>query len=271
MTIKLIAIDMDGTLLNNEKRVTRENKEALWAAHEAGIQIVLCTGRPTPGVIDYLEELGLDKADDYIITYNGALVQNIHTRSVLVDYTMTYEDYMEIEQAVSKAGAHFHAIHDNKLFTPNKDISPYSVRESFLSNVPISYRTPEEMDASAHFNKMMMIDDPAVLDAAIPRLPEELWEKYTILRSEPFFLEFLNKQASKGNAVKALAEQLGVAREEVMTIGDGANDTDMIAYAGLGVAMENAVDEVKDAADVITRSNADDGVAHAIYTYALKG
>lgn len=268
MTIKLIAIDLDGTLLTSEKTVSDENKKALQAAHEAGIKIVLCTGRPTPGVTDYLEELGLETDDDYAITYNGAMVQNVGTQEIMVDYRMNHADYLLLEKEAAKAGTHFHAIHDTALFTPNKNISPYTVRESFLSKVPLFYRTPEEMGEPS-YNKMMMIDFEPILEKAISRLPKELWDKYTILRSEPFFLEFLNKNASKGKAVKALAEHLSIPQKSIMAIGDNENDLDMITFAGIGVAMGNAVDKVKDEADVITRTNDENGVAHVIYTHAL--
>ncbi len=269
MTIKLIAIDIDGTLLNDDKKWTEKGKEAIHAAKKAGIQVVLCTGRPFPGVTDYLKELEFTHEDDYVITYNGALVQKVASEEILAEYTMTHEDYLVLQEAASTAGTHFHAIINEGIFTPNKDISMYSVRESFLINIPLFYREPKEMDPSTHYNKMMMIDHPSVLEEAISRLPKHLWDDYTVLRSEPFFLEFVNKQASKGMAVKALAERLGYSSSEVMAIGDGGNDVDMVDYAGIGIAMENATDDVKAVSDIVTKSNNEDGVAHAIFTYAL--
>jgi hypothetical protein len=101
-------------------------------------------------------------------------------------------------------------------------------------------------------------------------LPKELYEKYTIVRSAPYFLEFLNKKSNKGEAVKALANHLGIKQEEVMCIGDAPNDLHMIAYAGLGVAMENAFDEVKEVANFITSSNDESGVAKAIEKFVLE-
>lgn len=267
--VDLIAIDMDGTLLNPDKKLTPEVNAAVQEAKQAGIRIVLCTGRPFPGVTDTLHQLSLENEGDFAITYNGALVQKTDTGEVAVNHTMNHEDYVTLQTAAKEAGVHFHAIHNEGVFTPNADISEYSVMEAYINQMPLFYRKPEEMDPHTSYNKMMMIDKVEVLDAGIAKMPQELWDRYTILRSEPFFLEFLNKQASKGTALKDLANVLGIPRERVMAIGDSGNDIDLIDYAGIGVAMENAIDEVKDVADVFTASNAEDGVAKAIRKYAL--
>ena len=115
----------------------------------------------------------------------------------------------------------------------------------------------------------MMIDEPAILDKAIARIPAEVKEKYTVLKSAPYFLEILDKRVTKGTGVKSLADALGIQPEEVMAIGDQENDIAMIEYAGVGVAMDNAIPAVKEAANFITKSNLEDGVAYAIEKYVL--
>ena len=115
----------------------------------------------------------------------------------------------------------------------------------------------------------MMIDEPEILQKAIDNLPEDLYEKYTVVRSAPYFLEFLNKEANKGTGVGMLADHLGIKKEEVICVGDAGNDLHMIEYAGLGVAMENATDDVKEKAGYITKSNNEDGVAHVIEKFML--
>lgn len=268
-TVDLIAIDMDGTLLNPEKKVTPAVKGALKEAKQAGIRIVLCTGRPFPGVTDYLKELELEEEGDYAITYNGALVQRTDSGEIVANHTMNHDDFLRLNKAAEQAHIHFHAIHNEGVFTPNKDISKYTAYESWINTVPLRYRSAAEMDPQASYSKMMMIDDEEILEAGIKQLPQSLWEDYTVLRSEPFFLEFLNKDASKGTALKDLGNLLGIPRERLMAIGDSGNDIDLIDYAGIGVAMENAVDKVKDVADAFTKSNSEDGVAHAIREFAL--
>ncbi len=116
----------------------------------------------------------------------------------------------------------------------------------------------------------MMIDEPDILDKVITRIPQEVKEKYTVLKSAPYFLEILDKRVTKGTGVKSLAEVLNIQPEEVMAIGDQENDIAMLEYAGIGVAMKNAIDAVKEAANVVTRSNLEDGVAYAIEKFALR-
>jgi Cof subfamily protein (haloacid dehalogenase superfamily) len=115
----------------------------------------------------------------------------------------------------------------------------------------------------------MMIDEPALLDEIIPLIPESFMEKYTVVKSTPFFLEILNKEVHKGAALERLATHLGLDRSEVMALGDNENDVTMIEYAGLGIAMANATENVKNAADIITASNDEHGVAEAIKQYIL--
>jgi Cof subfamily protein (haloacid dehalogenase superfamily) len=135
--------------------------------------------------------------------------------------------------------------------------------------MPLKYRTPEEMTEELSIIKMMMIDEPALLDEIIPLIPESFMEKYTVVKSTPFFLEILNKEVHKGAALERLATHLGLDRSEVMALGDNENDVTMIEYAGLGIAMANATENVKNAADIITASNDEHGVAEAIKQYIL--
>ena len=115
----------------------------------------------------------------------------------------------------------------------------------------------------------MMVEEPEILQEAINNLPEYLYEKYTIVRSAPFFLEFLNKEVNKGVGVEALANSLGIKREEVICMGDAGNDEHMIRYSGFGVAMGNAFEEIKAVADFVTKSNNEDGVAYVIDQFVL--
>ncbi len=115
----------------------------------------------------------------------------------------------------------------------------------------------------------MFVDDPKLLSAFIKDFPEELKERFYVVQSEPYFYEAMNKQASKGNAIAELATKLGFASDEVMAIGDQGNDLTMVKFAGTGVAMGNAIDEVKATAQFVTKTNEEDGVAYAIEKFAL--
>ncbi|KAB8312801.1 sugar-phosphatase [Erwinia endophytica] len=269
MAIKLIAIDMDGTLLNPQHQVTPRVKQAIQAARDKGVAIVLATGRPFIGVQRYLVELDLQLEGQYCITNNGALVQQADTGDCVAEVTLNYDDYLYVEKLARKLGVHFQALTKSLLFTPNKDISEFTVHESWLTGIPLRYRAVEEMDKSATFPKVMMIDTPEKLDEAIKRIPQEASDRYTIMKSSPYYLEILSKQVNKGAGVKALVNRLGLSREEVMAIGDQENDLAMLEFAGTGVAMGNGIESVKAIAQFITKTNMEDGVAHAIETFVL--
>ena len=207
MSIKLIAVDIDGTLLNSQRQVTPEVFQAIQDAKAAGVKVVIATGRPIPGVLPLLEELNLNQDGDYVITFNGGLVQETSTGNELIRETLSYEDYLDIEVLANKLGVHSHAITKDGIYTSNRNIGRYTVHESTLVHMPIYYRTPEEV-ADKEFVKAMYIDEPEILDAAIAKLPHEFYDRFTIVKSTPFYLEILKKTANKGTAVTHLAENL---------------------------------------------------------------
>ena len=116
----------------------------------------------------------------------------------------------------------------------------------------------------------MMIDEPEILDEGMAKLPKELWNKYSVAKSTPYFLEFFNKDSNKGLALDRLAKHLGIKKEEIITMGDAMNDFPMIEYAGMGIAMGNAVPEIKEIAKYVTDTNDNDGVAKAIEKFVLE-
>lgn len=269
MSIKLVAVDIDGTLLTNDRKVTPEVFEAVQEAKKQGVKVIIATGRPIPGVQPLLNELNLREEGDYVITFNGGLVQDTSTGENIITETMTYEDYLDIEFLSRKLDVHMHAITKKGIYTANRNIGKYTVHESSLVNMPIFYRTPEEM-GDKEIIKMMFIDEPEILDAAIKKIPQEFFDKYTIVKSTPFYLEFMNKKASKGNAIKHLAEKMGLIPDQTMAIGDAENDRAMLEAVGNPVVMENGTPELKEIAKYITKSNEESGVAHALREWVLK-
>lgn len=269
MSIKLVAVDIDGTLITKDRKITPEVYDAIQEAKKQGVKVIIATGRPIAGVQDLLEELNLKDHGDYVITFNGGLVQDTATGEDIVKETMKYDDYLDIEFLSRKLGVHMHAITKEGIYTANRNIGKYTVHESTLVNMPIFYRTPEEM-AGKEIVKMMMIDEPEVLDAAIAKIPQEFYDKYNIVKSRPFYLEFMNKEASKGNAIIHLAAKMGLDMSQTMAIGDEENDRAMLEVVGNPVVMENGIPELKKIAKYITKSNEESGVAHAIREWVLK-
>ncbi|QDK71181.1 sugar-phosphatase [Lactococcus protaetiae] len=266
--IKLVAIDLDGTLLNPNRQITDKVKLAVAKAKEVGVKIVITTGRPLPGVTDILKTLDLTEQSDYVITYNGALVQRA-TGEEFIKETLSAEDWLDLDAAARKIGLPIHAITRKGIYTPNRDLGKYTVHEAQMVNMPLYFRQPEEI-AALEIAKVMMVDEPEALDDGIAYLPFEFFERYNMVKSTPYYLEFMNKKASKGSAVKHLAEKLYLDLDEIMAIGDEENDRSMLEVAGHPVVMENGKAELKKIAKHITKSNEESGVAHAINEWVLK-
>lgn len=269
MSIKLVAIDIDGTLLNSQQEITSEVFSAIQDAKKAGIKIVIATGRPISGVRAILDQLNLTEPGDYVITFNGGLIQDAATGEDIVKDTLTYDDYLDIELAARRLHLPMHASTKKGIYTANRNIGKYTVYESVLVSSPIFYRTPEEMKQE-EIIKAMMVDEPEILDAAIPLLPTSLTEKYTVAKSAPFYLEITPKTVNKGQAIIHLAEKLGLTIDQTMAIGDQENDRSMLEVVGAPVVMENGNSELKKIAKYITKSNDESGVAHALREWVLK-
>ncbi|WP_055666811.1 sugar-phosphatase [Desnuesiella massiliensis] len=265
---KLIAVDMDGTLLREDKTISEETIKAINRAKAKGIKVVLATGRPLEGIEKYLEELNLIRKEDYALTYNGAIVQNTLTKKVISNNLIKGSDLKYLYKLSKELKINIHAFDKSGCITPV--MSKYTELEGTINKINVNLVDFNTIKEEEDIIKVMMVEEPEKLEEAIAKLPKELYDEYTIVRSAPYFLEFLNKQGNKGEGVRMIAQYLGIKQEEVICVGDAGNDVHMIKYAGLGVAMGNAFDEVKEIADFITKTNEEDGVAHVINKFILK-
>lgn len=269
MNIKLIAIDIDGTLLNSKHEITPEVYQAIQEAKQAGVKIVIATGRPISGVKHILTELNLLDQGDYVITFNGGLVQETATEKEILKEGLSYTDYLEWEYLSRKLGLPMHASLKDGLYTANRNIGKYTVYEAQLVHSPVFYRTPEEM-ADKDIIKVMLVDEPEKLDTAITQIPDTLMNSFNVAKSAPFYLEVTPKTVNKGEAIRQLSTLLGLTMDQTMAIGDQENDRSMLEVVGTAVVMENGSPDIKKIATYITKSNDEDGVAYAIREWVLK-
>lgn len=267
--IKLIAIDLDGTLLNEHKEITDETKKVLKQAKEIGVKVVLCTGRPLLGMAHYLDELDLKEAGDYGITYNGGLVQRTNTGEVLSQKTLTKVQIEELYQLTQSLEVPLNFIDLKQVYAPPYPESYPSLYGGVMKALPFVSTTMDDLPTDAVFNKAVICTEVAHLDETIAKIPVEFTEKYTIMKSRPELLEILNKEVDKGRGLEVLCNLLEIHPDEVMALGDEENDLAMIRFAGLGVAMGNATDEVKSAAKFVTKTNRENGVAYAVKKFVL--
>ncbi len=266
---KLIAIDMDGTLLKEDKTISTKTKEALKRAREEGVKIVLTTGRPIQGIKNYLNELQLIGEDDYVIGLNGALICKCSDYSIISsNETLNGKDLKYIYNKVKELKTYFHA------FTKNEDLvnieSKFSEDEEKRINLKVrKVNFLTEINDDDEILKAVLEEEKDILDKVTSQIPKELFEEYSVIRSVDFMIEFMKKGCNKATGIEKLAKHLGISKEEIIAIGDASNDKEMIEYAGLGVAMGNAEDEIKMLANFITKSNEEDGVAYVIDKFII--
>lgn len=268
--IKLVAIDLDGTLLNSKKEITAENKRVLAAAQKAGVKIVICTGRPLRAIRPYLEELDLKNPGDYAITFNGGLVQKNDTGEVIEKAALSFAEVQRLIQIAKELALPLDVVSDEVVWslpTAPDHLSIYGQLNPLLDVRPARY---EKLDPEALYNKAVVAYPQAYLDQQIAKIPESVKAEFEVIKTREVLLEFMPKGITKAYGIDLLAGDLGITAAEVMAIGDEENDLPMIAYAGIGVAMANAVPAVKAVADVITASNEADGVAKVIEKYVLQ-
>lgn len=269
MKYKLLVLDVDGTLLNNEKEISKRTLSTLLKAQHTGIRIVLASGRPTSGLLPLAKALEMGNFGGYIVSYNGAQIINAENGEVMFDKRINPELIPYLEKKARKNNFSIFTYHDEYLLTDNAD-NVHIRREAWLNNLRIMEE--EEFSIAIDFApcKCVLVSD----DEEAMRGLENHWKRrldgvLDVFPSEPYFLEVVPCGVDKANTLGVLMEQLGVKREEVIAIGDGVADVTMLQLAGKSVAMGHAQDSVKICADYVTASNEEDGVAQAVEKLVL--
>jgi Cof subfamily protein (haloacid dehalogenase superfamily) len=265
---RLIAIDLDGTLLSPrpQKMITLRTRMALQKAVEAGIRIVIATGQSLAVLQAICSELPIEGPQ---IIENGAQIADIQTGQIYHEHLLPAEYVLPVLTALQQAGFH-RAYHTRSRVYA--DIETPRVRQWYRPPVP---PVIEMADVASLYPepciKVVGVCEESKLRACRSELMSLFAEQLYITQSAFDLLEFLHSRVSKEEGLMTIARDLGIERAEIVAIGDGHNDIGMLQFAGLGVAMANAHDEVKKEADYVTGSNAEDGVALAIEELVLPG
>lgn len=275
MDIKAIVLDIDGTLLNDDKQLTAKTKAALIDAQKKGIKVILASGRPTSGMLKFVDELHMDQFDGLIVSYNGALVLDVSSQKELFSQPLSIENSKSILDHLKSFDVKPMIAKDEYMYVNNVFDRILDLGDSGgLFNI-IEYESRggnfqlcEKEDLAA------FVDFPLhkILVAAQPEYLQENWEKILApfeqsvsgMFSAPMYFEFTDKGIDKANALEQTLKPLGIHKEHIVSFGDGHNDLSLINYAGIGIAMGNAVAELKETADKITASNNEDGIAVAL-------
>lgn len=263
MQYKMIVLDLDGTLTNRKKEITPRTQEALMGIMKKGVVVVLASGRPTYGIVPLAKQLKLEEYGGYILSYNGGRIIDCKTGDTIFNQELDPSLVPYLHDEAMAAGMQILTYQGDGIAATKKD-DEYVLHEAFINKMPVVEYTDFKKQVEYPINKCLIVGNPVPLHALEQKIAREMEGRLSVYRSADFFLECVPLGIEKAHSIDYLINQLGIKKEEVVAVGDGYNDLGMIRYAGLGVAMENACDEVKAASDFVTLSNEEDGVAHLI-------
>lgn len=268
MKYKLLVLDIDGTLTNSHKKITLFTKKTLYKLQKNGVKIALASGRPTYGIMPVAKELELDQFGGYIISFNGGRIVDCSNGKVLYEKTMPVHMIHKLYKLSKENKVPIVTYQDQYLITEDPD-HIYVKHESAINQMEIKKVNsfPDYVDFPV--TKCLMAEEGEYLAKVESKVKAAIGDELSIYRSEPFFLEIMPRNIDKSISLRALSKYRNISNEEMVACGDGFNDRSMIQYAGLGVAMENAQDIVKQAADYIAPTNDEDGVAFVVNQFML--
>lgn len=264
MTIKLIALDMDDTLLDSKLAISPRAGAAIRKAAAQGIKVTIATGRMYRAALPYAQELGLDVP---LITYNGGLIKSCLSGETLRHCPIEKDIAREVLALCREQNLYIQTYVDDTLYV--KENNEYSELYSRMSRVPAIAIGDSIYAGDEPSTKMLIMSTQEGIREIYSNFKTVFGNKLSLAISKPTFMEITHPDVNKGKALAYLADKLRIKQEEVMAVGDSGNDVDMLKYAGWGVAMGNASAAVKAIARLETSSNDADGVAEAIERFAL--
>ncbi|SDH13943.1 hypothetical protein SAMN04487975_10356 [Planococcus glaciei] len=262
---KLVAIDLDGTLLTDDLMISPNTVTAIQRAAEAGTIVTIATGRMFSSAKLIALQLNLNVP---LITYQGALIKDVNEKQVVYERTVPPHIAQKLIEISRDKNLHLQLYQDDILYSAVENDKLIAYAEA----VKVPYRIEPDLIKLAEkgVTKLLFIEEPHVLDQLQGELQSLIGDSAHIAKSKKHYLEITHPEANKGNALLFLANMLGIERTEIIGIGDNYNDIELIAAAGLGVAMGNAVKEIKDLADYTTFSNNEEGVLHVLEKFVLE-
>lgn len=279
MSIKVIIMDVDGTLTNSKKLIPEETKETLIKAQENGAILILASGRPTSGLIDFAKELEMEHHHGLLVSYNGSMVIDCETNNILFNETMTVKD----GQAVLEHMKNFHVkpmiikdtyMYVNDVFDNEIEVNgaPFNIIQYEARGGKFKLCEKDDLASFADYplNKILIAGDPEYLKENYKSIMEPFKDKLSCMFTAPFYFEFTANGIDKAKALDTVLIPMGYTKEEMIAFGDGHNDASIIKYAGIGVAMDNAVEELKAIADEVTLSNEENGIAVSLRKHMLE-
>lgn len=264
MDYELLVLDIDGTVTNSQKEVMPRTRDEIIRIQKQGVKVVLASGRPPEGVLPVAKTLQLDQHDSYLLTFNGGKIICLQTGECVFEKRLPshipkrlWQDAKEHEIGMAAYG--------NGAILAGTEPDQYMELESRVSRLPIQSVENFGSQTVLPVNQCLLTGDPDILDIVEPFFFNKYFHEAQIFHSEPFYLEVSSKNVDKAYGLKYLLRILGISREKMVCCGDSYNDIRMLQYAGVGVAMKNAPENVKMVADFVTEDDNDhDGIAGVV-------
>ena len=267
MKYKLLVLDIDGTTADSQKNIAPEIRDALIGLQDQGVRVVLASGRPPEGVFPVAEYLELARYGSYILAFNGGKIMEAGSRTCIFDKRLPGYLPRRLWEDAVKHGIGMAAYREGVIAAGTEPDS-YMELESRITGMPIRY--PADFSGSSgpgafSVNECLLTGHPDELEALEPYLSYKYFHEAQVFHSEPWYLEVAPKQVDKAYGLKYLLRHLNIPKEAMVCCGDSYNDIRMLQYAGVGVAMANAPENVKLFADYVTeRDNDHLGVAEVV-------
>lgn len=275
-SIKSIVMDVDGTLYNSKKVITPKTKEALLAAQTSGIKLVIASGRPTAGLITIGKELQMKDHRGLFIAYNGSKAIDAATNEILFNQPLSIADGKAVLEHLKNFDVYPMIDKDNYMYVNNVYAAPIHHRGAEMNVIEYETRSNnyllcEQADLADfldfELNKILTAGEPEYLEKHYKEMMKPFKDSLSCMFTADFYFEYTAHSIDKAKALATVLEPMGFSRDDIICFGDGMNDIAMLNYAGIGVAMGNAVEDLKKAADYVTADNDDDGIAKALEKY----
>ncbi|MBC1705371.1 HAD family phosphatase [Listeria welshimeri] len=276
MTTQAIILDIDGTLLNDDKKISPETKKALITAQQNGVKLILASGRPTTGMHLYAEQLEMEKYHGLLVSYNGAKVVDCQTKEELFNQTLTIAEGKAVLEHMKQFEVKVMIDKDDYMYVNNvyDCYIPYKGEEINIIQYESrggNFKLCEKEDLAAfldyRINKILTAGDPDYMQKNYQAMMAPFKNTLNCVFTADFYFEFTAKNIDKAKALDTVLTPIGIHTENIIAFGDGHNDITMVKYAGTGIAMDNAVPELKAVANSITLSNNKDGIAHVLNNF----
>lgn len=264
---KIIATDMDGTLINSERKISQNNIEMIIKAQEKGVKFVLASGRVEEAMINQAKQLQMDKYGGYILSYNGSRIIDCSTNKMIYEASITKEDIKELFKLSNEYNISLVTYIDGLLYY-NKEHKHVDVESLITTFKKHKYESLDDIKPET-VGKCMFIGDVDELQKLQLMMQEKYKDRFYITLSSPYFLEILNVNVSKGKSLKKLCDILNIDIKDSIACGDSYNDYDMLEVAGLSVAAKNGVEKILKLADYVSVTNDEGVLADVINKYIL--